>query len=337
MLESVACETYPSTFTRRKLLNNSNKIRVFDLRNGVEYRSSRYNKVALDGFPTVYGGLFRSKELMKNDKSKRFGYYSSLINSALFNFAESQFKKYLDYSSDRYIIFKNSFSNRRISVPLENRFSNSYSNKIKKRVSWLCHRYSNNNCVLVTLTFNPEKWYNDKYDMWMSAKKELNRFLCGVRRYFDYHSLVIPDYFCCIEAMKGRPDNNFIGKGLPHFHILFFNCSRLMDWRKIKKLWNNGFIWINRSSDRKKIRKPIDYVAKYVTKTFCKSDESNLLVQSLVWLFGVRSYSCSRKLGLYPLNSPFHSDIWKPEFIVSCGSDYEKEDLEYMFYLLGAG
>ncbi|MCJ7571114.1 MAG: hypothetical protein MUO82_04470 [Candidatus Thermoplasmatota archaeon] len=337
MLESVAVQSPASSLTRRKLLNNSNKIDVFDLRNGFEHKNSPYNVVALGGFQSVNSDLFQHKDMMKYDKSGRFGYYSDWINSALFKYAESQFLKYIDFSSNRFIVFNNKLSNEHVVGFLENRFSSSYMKKIEKRIRWLCFNYGNKKCVLLTLTFDPKIWFNDKYDMWVSAKKELNRFLSGIRRYFDYHDLVMPDYFCSIEAIRGIPDNDFIGKGLPHFHILFFNCCRLLDWRKIEKLWKNGYIWINRTSDGKKIRKPIDYVAKYITKTFCRSDNDNVLVQSLCWLFGIRSYSCSRGLGLYPINSPFSFEVWEPEYLISCTGNHDESDLKNIFRLLGAG
>ncbi|MEN3054942.1 MAG: hypothetical protein ABC559_06155, partial [Candidatus Methanosuratincola petrocarbonis] len=59
----------------------------------------------------------------------------------------------------------------------------------------------------------------------------------------------------------------------------------------------------NNSNKKFHVRHPISYVAKYITKTYTTTTDKNLLTQSLVHLFGVRSYTCSRGL-IYPLNKP---------------------------------
>ena len=161
-------------------------------------------------------------------------------------------------------------------------------------------KHSQSNAVMVTLTLNPAL-YESKLEMWTSIKSELNRFLTAVRIELKKHGREMPPYIATIEAMHGRKENNYLSKGNPHIHIVFIGASRLMDWRRLTHLWGKGHIWINRTYENKKIRNPISYVTKYITKTFTEVSEENMLQQALVWFFGIRSYSCSRGL-IRPLN-----------------------------------
>jgi len=153
---------------------------------------------------------------------------------------------------------------------------------------------------MVTLTLNPAL-YESKLEMWISIKSELNRFLTAVRIELKKYGREMPPYIATIEAMHGRKENNYLSKGNPHVHIVFIGASRLMDWRRLTHLWGKGHIWINRTYENRKVRNPISYVTKYITKTFTEVSEENMLQQALVWFFSVRSYSCSRGL-IRPLN-----------------------------------
>ena len=122
--------------------------------------------------------------------------------------------------------------------------------------------------------------------------------------------------------MIGRPENNYIGRGLIHFHICFLGATRLLDWREIKKLWKIGHIWINRTSKGKKIRKPIDYITKYITKSVDIKNKKMLTTQAMNWLFNIRNYSCNRGL-VYPLY--YKKEV--PDFDLKVGIEF-KNDLE---------
>ena len=87
-----------------------------------------------------------------------------------------------------------------------------------------------------------------------------------------------------------------------------------MDYRKLRDLWKLGFIWINRDSGGKKIRNPINYLMKYITKTYTDTNEYNQLTQSLCWLFNIRSYQCSRGL-ITPLK-PKSDSGYSSEYLV---------------------
>jgi len=119
----------------------------------------------------------------------------------------------------------------------------------------------------------------------MGIKHEFNRFLNDVYRIIGHR---IP-YMCVPEPQKN---------GNPHLHILFFGVTRIMDWREVKKYWKIGSVYLNRTIENKHIKNSIEYITKYLTKTFSKTTGANVLAQALVWLFEVRSFTTSE--GLMP-------------------------------------
>lgn len=310
------CENDNFRVNLTKLQTNSQDFVISDLRNGRDSKSTPYSEVCRLNFEH-YNFMYNSWSDV---------YYSSFVNRNLLKYAQTCFAKYLDLSANRFIVLENK-EGCRVVVRLNNRFSSGYQRKVKKRVSWLCHEYKNSNCVMVTLTVNPGK-YDNKYLMWTDIKKQQDRFLKSLRDDFKKRGLDLPEYLATIESQKN---------GNPHLHIVFFNCARLCDWRIIRRKWKKGFIGINRTPDKKKVRNPIDYVAKYITKTFTKSNNDNCLTQSLCWFFGTRSYTCSRGLGLYPLSCSFSSGVWSPVFYVSVSSDVSLSDFNNMILSLGAG
>lgn len=210
----------------------------------------------------------------------------------LLNYAKHSFLSYLNgVSQPTYIVATKGDETR--FIPAKHRFTEEYSKKIKKRINYLIATRGNDNAVMLTLTLNPDL-FKDKIEMWQSIRQEQDRFMKGVRQTLNRNGLKLPPYLTTIEAQEN---------GNPHIHIVFFGAKRLLDWRIIENLWGLGFIFINRTKEGKKVRYPISYVAKYITKTYTTTTDKNLLTQSLVHLFGVRSYTCSRGL-IYPLNKP---------------------------------
>jgi len=203
---------------------------------------------------------------------------------------------------------------------MENRFSRSYQRKIQKRMNWLIWKYGNKKAVMLRLSINPKLYNSDKIKMWMDIKYQVNRFFANIRWKLKTIDKEMPPYILCIEAHKGQAKNNWIGKGNPHIHIVFLNASRLMDWKVIKKMWGIGGIYINRVGGSK-IRHPISYITKYITKTFTTTNNNNLLTQSLVWLFGRRSFSTSRYL-IKPLKSK-SEHVWTSCFMFVSLNDTE--------------
>jgi len=221
----------------------------------------------------------------------------SVKNKALINSSKKMFKFYNRHLEGEYqciLISGSTDEGKTIHnsiMKLENRYSNSYRKKVEKRMNWLCYKYGNSQAVLLTLTIDPKRYNNDKLRMWQDVKNQYHRFITALNYHFKKNGRVFPKYLCSIESQKN---------GNPHLHIVFLGASRLLDWRKIRDLWHQGFIFINRTNGNQKIRYPINYVTKYITKTFCKTTDKNLLTQSLSWLFNIRSYSCSRGL-VFPL------------------------------------
>lgn len=275
-----------------------------------------------------------------DDKNRPFSWNVAGHNRILINGVLRWFESYRkQWNGERFIVLQHKDSGDFLTVELHNRFSKSRQKKIKKRISWLAYHYGQSNCVMLTLTLDPKKFQNDKFKMWEDIKKEQNRFLTALKYYFEKRGIPFPKYLSTIESMEGRIENGFIGKGLPHLHIVFIGATRLLDWRKIRDLWGLGHIWINRTSKGKKIRNPLDYVAKYITKTYTDTSEDNRLSQALCWLFKVRSYSCTRGL-IYPLGNPSNS-IYKPLVLgfIPVGVSIKLLDDFYssLWLVLGAG
>jgi len=221
----------------------------------------------------------------------------SVRNEALINSSKRMFSFYKRHLEREYqCIFitgatSEDNTNKKTIMKLETRYSNSYRKKVEKRMKWLCYKYGNSQAVLLTLTIDPKIYNNDKLRMWQDIKNQYHRFITALKYHFKKSGRVFPKYLCSIESQKN---------GNPHLHIVFLGASRLIDWRTISNLWHQGFIFINRTNGKQKIRYPINYVTKYITKTFCETTDKNLLTQSISWLFNIRSYSCSRGL-VFPL------------------------------------
>ena len=83
----------------------------------------------------------------------------------------------------------------------------------------------------------------------------------------------------------------------------------------LKTYYSAGSFSINQTHSGQRIRYPINYICRYITHTFTKTNDRNMLTQSLVWLFNVNSYSKSDSLGLHPLKSHKKSE-WKAYYLV---------------------
>jgi hypothetical protein len=58
------------------------------------------------------------------------------------------------------------------------------------------------------------------------------------------------------------------------------------------------------------------YASKYITKTYTETTADNVLTQSLVWLFNVKSFSSSQGL-VIPLH-PQGTGDWTADYIAVC-------------------
>jgi hypothetical protein len=241
----------------------------------------------------------------------------SVSDEYLLKFAKSCFKAYLKQNRDpRYVVAQKGKETR--FIPLKTRFSKSYQKKIIKRMNYLIATRENQNAVLLTLTLDP-KLFKTKLDMWQ-IRKQQHRFIEDLRQIFKRSGKEFPEYLEGIEAQK-KPKS----MGNPHLHFCFFNCKRLLDWRKIRDLWGFGHISINRTKDGSKIKYPINYICKYILKTFTDNSKENNLTQALVWFFGVRSYTCSRGL-VWPLNKKGPGG-WRVDYLVVFSPKVLESDL----------
>lgn len=281
-----------------------NQIRLIDV-DQINANSKRANIIALEQYIEEI-----KKEYIENfeDTYVIERWFSPVegLNQLLLAFALRSFKFYLAKSEEENrFILAYSVDGEEIFIELDNRYCKSYQEKIKRRANFLSWKYQNSKSVLLTLTIDPKLYHNDKYRMWNDIKKQYNRFITAVKYYFKKRGIKFPPYVCTIEAQKN---------GNPHLHICFLGASRIMDYRKLRDLWKLGYIWINRDSSGKRIRSPINYLMKYITKTYTDTNEYNQLTQALCWLFNIRSYQCSRGL-ITPLK-PKSDSGYSSEYLV---------------------
>lgn len=216
-------------------------------------------------------------------------------NECLLDFAARQFTGYiLDQERYHKYLRVKHVSGAAALMKLENRYNKSYCKKIKKRMDYLAAKYGQKTAVLLTLTLDPKKYGNDKLRMWREVKGDLQSFMKKLRIHFKRNGKTFPKYIHAIESQKN---------GNPHLHLVFLQATRLTDWTRILKYWGKGGIRINRTKDNQKVRYPVNYICKYITKTFANTNFDNIRTQSLVWLFGVRSFDKSKKLTA-PLKPP---------------------------------
>lgn len=275
---------------------------------------------------------FNNKVRGGNYNKKCLDYFVSNIDYEnkskldIINHIENKFVGYIDYLSlDKKGIVLSDID-KRFLIRYNTKFSEHYSEKVKRRMKFLSLNNANNDCVLLTLTLNPSK-FDNFVNMWLVIKKEQNRFMTRIKQVLKDKGIENVRFLSTIECQKG--EKSWLN---PHIHIVFFGLKRLMDWRKIEKIWNNGYVWINRTSDKKKIRKPIDYITKYITKTYTDTDKYNIREQAIQWFFNVRSFSYSNGL-VYPLN--YNLNDYDFLCNVYCDSshilDWFKDNLESIF------
>ena len=275
----------------------------------LELVEDHFNKNGLDLF---YNGNYDEIEHVPLFLQERFtNALVTVRNDSLLTYAENKFTSYIAnlkrYRRYVHVVRENQSS----FVPLETRYSNGYREKVQRRMKGLAYQYRRGSSVLATFTLDPKLYGNDKVRMWTEIRSEVNVFLTKVRRYLNRRGLPMPPYLCTIEAMK-QPRSC----GNPHVHIVFVGVGRLMDWRVLRKLWGVGNIWINRSWKGEKVRNPVMYASKYITKTYTETTADNVLTQSLVWLFNVKSFSSSQGL-VVPLHPQGVGD-WTADYIAVC-------------------
>ena len=247
-------------------------------------------------------------------------------NFCLLDYAEKTFSGYIKSieKTNKYLYLEHKKTGDNSLLKIVTRYSNDYRKKIIKRMNWLMWNFGNENCCLLTLTIDPKKYNYNKYEMWKDIGKKYERFIEKLKIYFKRHNRPFPGYLFGIEAMYGRPENNYISRGNPHLHVCFFNCKYIAPARILEQYWGQGFVKINSTYKNEKIRYPIHYITKYITETFTINSPDNILIQSLVWLFNKHSFDHSAGL-ILPLY-PKGSGDWLLNGVVSISSDYAQVD-----------
>lgn len=262
-------------------------------------------------------------------------------NACLLHYTEQSFSGYIksDAKTNRYLYLEHNETGDRSLKKIENRYCDSYRDKIVKRMNWLMWRYGNENCCLLTLTIDPKKYNYDKFEMWKAISKKFKRFIEKLTIYFKRHNRPFPPYLWGIEAMYGRPENDYMSRGNPHLHVCLFNCKYVAPAETLEEYWGQGFIKINSTAKNEKIRYPIHYITKYITSTFTNNSPDNTLVQGLVWIFNKHSFDHSAGLTapLYPKGS----GDWSLSGIVTvqsgCSHSEEVRIIQELMYSLFGG
>ena len=260
-----------------------------------------------------YNGNFDELKDIPLNVIERFNQsVTNVRNESLLTYAENRFTDYIkNLKKYRRYVHVHRGENQSTFIPMETRYSDGYRKKIHRRMKGLSYQYRGAQSVLLTLTLNPELYGYDKIRMWEEIRIEIHNFLTKLKQYLNARGRELPPYLCTIEGMK-QPRSC----GNPHAHLVFVGAHRLLDYRVIRKLWGKGHIGINRSWKGERIRNPVMYASKYITKTYANTTAENVLTQSLLWLFNVRSFSCSRGLVL-PLKPKSLGD-WTADYIAIC-------------------
>ena len=275
----------------------------------LELVEDHFNKTGLDLF---YNGNYDELENVPLFVQESFtNELVRVSNNSLLTYGENKFTSYVDNLKRyrRYVHITR--ENQSSFVPLETRYSNGYRDKVQRRMEGLAYQYRKAGCVYAVFTLDPKKYGNDKVRMWQEVREDTTDLLRNVRRHFKKRGLPMPKYLCTLEGMK-QPRSC----GNPHVNIVFFGCRRLMDWRTLLKYWGKGSIRINKTWDGQTVRNPVMYVCKYITKTYANTTADNVLTQSLVWLFNVKSFSSSQGL-IIPLH-PKGTGDWTADYIAVC-------------------
>jgi len=276
--------------------------------NSLVHTSSRI--IQNDGYVLDFsdnnGGVHRNKKCLKEFLVNYD--YNNLSKFFVVNYIENRFTDYIDsIGRDRNgIVLNDDKKDFLVNFPIK--YCERYRDKVARRMKFLCSNNGNKDCVFLTLTLDP-KLYDSFVDMWLEIKKELNRFMTRLKIELKNkkRSDIKIKYLSSIECQKGTDVFDKEGNSVktswfnPHIHIVFIGLKRLMDWKKIRDYWKLGHIWINRTNDGKRIRKPIDYLTKYITKTYDETNRDNIRDQAFQWFFCIRSFSYSKGL-VYPLN-----------------------------------
>jgi hypothetical protein len=149
--------------------------------------------------------------------------------------------------------------------------------------------------VFLTLTVDPKKL--TLFDAWKFIAKYWHKFIVRLKIESGQSNL---NYIWVLEAQAN---------GYPHIHALFlgieylFRAGSKSEWEKdnahsknLKHFWGLGSIFINKTAKGKGVNNPVNYLMKYIRKTFSVNGDNDkkIWTQSLLWTFNKRSFNLSR-------------------------------------------
>jgi len=141
-------------------------------------------------------------------------------------------------------------------------------------------------------------------DAWENVSKRWNIFMTRLSKELNVPRKEI-HYIWVLEAQ---------GNGYPHIHALFlgidwlFYAGNKKEWiednphsKNLKHFWKWGSVYVNSTKSGQNVKNPIDYMMKYIRKTFdpYSDDSKKELTQAMLWAFNKRSWNTSRGIFEY--------------------------------------
>ena len=169
--------------------------------------------------------------------------------------------------------------------------------------------------IMLTLTYDPGN--RSQRESWELVSKDFNRFLTRLKieiakeRGISVKDLQLP----YIRVLEAQHDINGKNYGYSHIHVLFFGMDYLY-WngnheeyefiksghpirKSIESFWKLGYTSVNKTASGQNILNPVNYLMKYIRKTWSSWNDEALLTKAMLWAFNKRTFDVSRKFGEY--------------------------------------
>jgi len=214
---------------------------------------------------------------------------------------QKRFREYLTYSADHPTLLHahgedDNGESIEATWAATNRF---FSNRNIAPLSDALSRYTGKG-VFLTLTVDHTRSLREA---WEKIAKRWNIFLTRLSIELHYPRKYL-HYIWVLEAQ---------GNGYPHIHALFMGIDYLFwagnkrEWiednphsKNLKHFWGWGSVYVNSTKEGNGIQSPVDYLMKYIRKTWESNPDSKaLLTQAMLWVFNKRSFNVSRNLPTY--------------------------------------
>ena len=228
----------------------------------------------------------------------------------------AEWRRWVEFTERRVLVFRSVENDKQVMVlDWSHRWKPCYMKNVKRRfrvIADLCESY---NFIHIVLTV--ERFGGIGYHM---------RMLKTAWKYL--HDLLTKRYgkFMYVAVLEPHKD------GYPHLHALIFCDFYLIDQRELSRYVKSKGIgkicfikryWANRYG-----KKPIYYLAKYVSKYWNRSEWTDgfMLFSSYLWKTRTRSISFSRGFGVI-IQREKHEKRWELWFVC------EIDELEYLLNL----